>query len=388
MITIYAREALPTKMIRSIFLAGPTPRTQDVESWRTEALRILAELGYDGHVFVPEPADGVWAKDYDGQIEWEEAALHQADCILFWLPRDLEKLPGFTTNDEWGYWKESGKVVFGAPEDAAKVRYQEHYAKKYHTPMATTLQDTVKAAMAMVADGRLRMNGEVKVPLLVWNQASFQSWLSYQNHAGNVLKDAHVLWTFRVGKNWEKVFCWVLHVKVYITSEDRVKENEFVLGRPDISSVILWHRAPTLAETEVVLIKEFRSPVRTLDGFLREPPGGSAKLGSTITDPKHTALEELKEESGFKLERERLKDCAFRQLFGTLSSVGAFVYSAEITDEELGYFKEQAGKAHGVAADSEQTYVEVFTVGTLLQHQVTDWATLGMIFTALAPAMR
>jgi len=388
MIPIYAREPLPTKMVKSIFLAGPTPRSPEVESWRRDALGILESLGYDGHVFIPEPADGVWASDYDGQIEWEEQALNQADLIVFWLPRNLETLPGFTTNDEWGVWKASGKVLFGAPEGAAKVRYQQHYAEKHRVPQHDTLRGLLRAAVTRLGPGRLRQGGEVKVPLYVWEQPSFQSWYSYQQHAGNVLKAAEVLWTFRVGPKLDKMFCWVLRVSVYVTSEDRVKKAEFVLGRPDTSSVILWHRAPTLAETRVVLIKEFRSPARTLDGFLREAPGGSAKLGTVSTDPMQTALSELKEETGFAIARERLRDHSLRQVFGTLTSVGSFVYSAEITDEELGFFEEQKGQVHGIEEDSERTFVEVHKVGDLLAQPLTDWVTLGMIFVALADAMR
>ena len=63
--------------------------------------RKLARLGFDGAVFVPEPRDGAWTPDYDGQITWEEAGLHRADCILFWVPRDMETLPGLHTNVEF-----------------------------------------------------------------------------------------------------------------------------------------------------------------------------------------------------------------------------------------------------------------------------------------------
>jgi len=388
MLPIYALEPLPTKMTKAIFLAGPTPRKPEVESWRRDALGLLESLGYDGHVFIPEPADGVWASDYTSQVEWEEAALNQADLIVFWLPRDLETLPGFTTNDEWGVWKASGKVLFGAPEGAVKVQYQQHYAEKHRVPQFDTLRGLLRAAVTRLGPGRLRQGGEVKVPLYVWEQPSFQSWYSYQQHAGNVLKAAEVLWTFRVGPKLDKLFCWVLRVSVYITSEDRVKSNEFVLGRPDLSSVILWHRAPTLAETKVILIKEFRSPARTLDGFLREAPGGSAKLGTVTTDPMLVAIEELREETGFMIEPNRLRDHSLRQTFGTLSSVGAFVYSAEITDLELKFFEDQVGQVHGVEADSERTFTEIHKVGDLLAQPVTDWAALGMIFAALADAMR
>jgi 8-oxo-dGTP pyrophosphatase MutT (NUDIX family) len=382
MFPIYAREPLPTKMVKSIFLAGPTPRSSETLSWRREALEVLESLGYDGHVFIPEPAGG-WSSDYDGQIEWEDQALNQADLIVFWLPRDLETLPGFTTNDEWGVWKNSGKVMFGAPEGAAKVRYQQYYAEKCRVPQYDSLRGLLRATITRLGPGRLRQEGEVQVPLYVWEQPSFQSWYSYQQHAGNVLKAAEVLWTFRVGPKLDKMFCWVLKVSVYITSESRVKSNEFVLGRPDISTVVLWHRAASIGDTRVVLIKEFRSPARTLDGFVREVPGGSAKLGTVTTDPMHVAIEELREETGFKIERSRLQDHSLRQVFGTLSSVGAFVYSAEITAEEIQFFEAQAGQARGVEADSERTFTEVHRVGDLMAQPVTDWATLGMIFAAL-----
>ena len=111
-------------------------------SWRPEALRLLAARGFTGAVFVPEPRDGAWTRDYDGQIEWEEAHLHMADVVLFWLPRELGSMPGLTTNDEWGAHKYSGKVVFGAPPGAAKVRYQQYYAGRLHIPGGDSLAAT------------------------------------------------------------------------------------------------------------------------------------------------------------------------------------------------------------------------------------------------------
>jgi hypothetical protein len=135
----YAREVLPTNVTKALFLAGPTPRGGGY-SWRTEALSTLEKLGYNGDVFVPEPRDGKWDTNYVDLVEWEEAAMHAADCIVFWMPRDLDgatygvPMPAFTTNDEWGVWKASGKVVWGAPEYAELVRYQEHYADKLGVP--------------------------------------------------------------------------------------------------------------------------------------------------------------------------------------------------------------------------------------------------------------
>ena len=134
---VYTGSEMPEVMTKSIFLAGPTPRNPDeVKSWRPEALALLEEMNYDGIVFVPEDEDGVFLKDYDDQIAWEDKYLNLADCIVFWVPRDLTpdstgfpKMAAFTTNTEWGAWASTGKVVFGAPEDADKVSYMQHYCK-------------------------------------------------------------------------------------------------------------------------------------------------------------------------------------------------------------------------------------------------------------------
>ena len=45
---IYAREALPERVIRTVFLAGPTPRSQDTASWRPDALDALRRFGFAG----------------------------------------------------------------------------------------------------------------------------------------------------------------------------------------------------------------------------------------------------------------------------------------------------------------------------------------------------
>ena len=147
---VYAQESLPENFSRSIFLAGPTPRSQEVKSWRPEAIKFLEEAGYDDVVFSPEPRDGKWHGEYTDQIEWEDQALTVATCILFWIPRDLETLPGFTTNDEWGTWKASGKVVFGAPTDAPKVKYQRYYANKLKVPNSNSLEGTIQLALEMI----------------------------------------------------------------------------------------------------------------------------------------------------------------------------------------------------------------------------------------------
>lgn len=128
---IYVGHELPDRdeklglVPNSIFLAGPTPRSDDVKSWRPEALELLAKQVFDGYVFVPETDKQGWLGDYSGQVYWEWEALGRAACTLFWVPRNLETMPGFTTNVEFGFMMALApeRVVLGHPEGAPKMRY-------------------------------------------------------------------------------------------------------------------------------------------------------------------------------------------------------------------------------------------------------------------------
>lgn len=146
--TIYAGETIENNK-KSIFLAGPSPRNKKVISWRKEAIEILKELRFDGIVYIPEPRNGEYPENYINQIEWEEEALNKANCILFWIPRDLKELPGYTTNDEWGYWKGKSpeKLVLGVPDNSPKTKYQIYYAKKYNIPFSENLKETIINAL-------------------------------------------------------------------------------------------------------------------------------------------------------------------------------------------------------------------------------------------------
>jgi len=127
---VYACQELPARgsdniAPNSIFLAGPTPRSSDVRSWRPDALAFLEEREFNGHVFVPETDGGGWHGDYAAQVQWEWEALGRAACVLFWVPRELETMPAFTTNVEFGLLSalRPSRIVLGAPHDAPKMRY-------------------------------------------------------------------------------------------------------------------------------------------------------------------------------------------------------------------------------------------------------------------------
>jgi 8-oxo-dGTP pyrophosphatase MutT (NUDIX family)/nucleoside 2-deoxyribosyltransferase len=389
---VYAKEPHPTEVVKSIFLAGPTPRDKETKSWRPEALKILEDLGFDGHVFVPEPRDGKVFGDYVDQVEWEEKALHQADVIVFWVPRDLKTMPALTTNVEWGLWADTGKVVLGTPPEAQKVQYLQHMATKLKVANYSTLDTTLEDAVKNLGEGSLRVGGEAQVPLLVWKHPTFQRWYKSQTAAGNRLDSARVLWTFRLGQQRDKVFFWCLHVGMWITAENRPKTNEFVLGRSDISSVALLYRpeeegSSYLWDTEVLLVKEFRSPARTRTGFIAELPGGSAHEDKGET--KKVALEELREETSFTLDPARLKELGTLQLAGTLSAHTSTLFYSRITKDERDKLVSiaKSGETFGVEADTEKTYVEIRKLRDLITPKENlpniDWSSMGMILWAM-----
>ncbi len=135
---------------QSIFLAGPTPRSADVPDWRPEAIEILRSRGYDGDVYCPNaksPTFSAGAQD----TEWELEHLAQCTVILFWVPRDLVTMPAFTTNVEFGYHIQSGKVVYGRPDDAPNNEYLDYlYERHYHQQPASTLADTVDRCLSVL----------------------------------------------------------------------------------------------------------------------------------------------------------------------------------------------------------------------------------------------
>ena len=144
------QELIDVRSAKSIFLAGPTPRSPEVKSWRPEALKILEGYKFDGIVFVPEYSDGKPLDSYNNQIAWEHTALELATVVMFWIPRNLTTLPGFTTNIEFGFYAKSGKIVLGAPLNTPKMTYIVVCAREFKIPHAFDLSHTVSLALDLL----------------------------------------------------------------------------------------------------------------------------------------------------------------------------------------------------------------------------------------------
>lgn len=135
----------------SIFLAGPTPREEKVASWRVDAVKKLEELGFDGVVFVPEYSTWVPKTNYVDQANWEREALTEATIILFWIPRSLPDMPGFSTNVEFGYWLHSKKVIYGRPDGAPKTKYLDWlYKTDYNEEPFNDLDKLLEYAVEII----------------------------------------------------------------------------------------------------------------------------------------------------------------------------------------------------------------------------------------------
>ena len=209
------------------------------------------------------------------------------------------------------------------------------------------------------------------VPPEISQAASFQRWHKAQRGAGNVLEHADVLWSLSTDGGAAEF--WAMRVAVRVHAEDRLKANEVVISRPDTSVVALYRPAATLDETAVVLVREFRSPARTPDGFVRELPGGSGPA----VEPVAQAVAELLEETGFAVAPERLRAHGSRQVAASHSTHHAYLYSARITDAELAGLRGQTGSLG--QGGTERTWVEVTTFGEIVRGRLVDWSVLGML---------
>lgn len=389
---IYSDHPIPSEITKSLFLAGPSPREKSVVDWRIEAVSLLNAMNFEGEVFIPIPearfAGGEDQADwtYDNQVEWECKARNVADQILFWIPRDIKNgMPGFTTNIEFGEDLGSGKIVYGRPPAAEKCRYLDRRIEGLGLVVHDTLESVLACAIGTLGNGALRCQGEVNVPLFIWNTTSFQVWYNTLKRAGNRLDGAQLLHHFRLPNG--KVLSFNLAVNIWIAAERRHKSNEFIISRPDISVVVAYYQENVnVPRKQVVLIKEFRSTVNNPGGYVYELPGGSA-----VENPDDgltglvNAQHELHEEAGILIDdMRRFEYVGQKQLTATQSTHRAQVYRVALTQAEYESLARSAAEGHefGVEGDGERTSVHVVDLIDLDRYAL-DFSMIGIIHTAL-----
>jgi len=382
LVPIYAGETPPSAWRGSLFLAGPTPREAEILSWRPAALELIAEhfAAFPGRlvVFVPELRSGLVA-NYDGQIAWEYRAMSSADVLLFWVPREMTRMPALTTNVEFGRYENSGRMVLGTPPNAPHTRYLRSFATGYAAPICSYLSETVAATAAMLGPGAERAGGECEVPALVWNTPVFQSWYGALRAAGNTLLGGRLLYVLRL-REGQAIFAWLFRARIYLAAEDRIKEAQMVFGRPDTSAVVAYLRKEPVLSTEVVLIREFRAAVANEGGYVHELPGGSS--ADPCLSPHEVAAAEFSQETGLSISPERLAFVSTRQAVATLSAHRQAVFALELSEAEMAQLRADQS-AHGNAAGTERTYLEIATLREILGHSDIDWSNAGAISSVL-----
>lgn len=160
---------------------------------------------------------------------------------------------------------------------------------------------------------------------------------------------------------------------------NRVKSNEVVISRPDVVAVVAYRRADAIEDTQIVLVREYRSPATTPDGFVYELPGGSS---TTSTAPVDIAVAELLEETGLDIPQEQLCSHGSRQLAATMTAHRQHLFSVELTQDQLRRVREVDGPL-GNTGDTERTYPLVCRYGDVLAERHSDWTTVGAITQAL-----
>ena len=66
---IFAGEAFPKYVKKTIFLAGPSPREDGVNDWRNDVVEQLKEKEFDGTLYIPIPRKRFY-KNYEQDKSW------------------------------------------------------------------------------------------------------------------------------------------------------------------------------------------------------------------------------------------------------------------------------------------------------------------------------
>ncbi|MFK3980056.1 hypothetical protein ACI2K4_06695 [Micromonospora sp. NPDC050397] len=370
---------LPRWWHASVFLAGPTTGSTVLLPWQEEAVDTLRRL-WTGPgrlvVFVPRLGDG--AEPVDGD-DWSGARVDQSDIVLFWLAEDDHPVSRSVTHVLLGSCESTGRVVLGLPAHDPQGGYLRHRAERRRIPVATSIAATVGHALSLIGSGARRDDTHREIPLTLWRTDSFRHWLDTKEHSGHRLQHARVTWNLLPRPHGD-VFLWAVRPHILINSEDRVKKNEIVIGRTDVASVVAYRPGATLLETEIALVREFRSPAATSDGYVHELPGGSQLDDAP---PVQVAATEFEEETGLPLDPARLRPHGVRQPVGALCAHRQHLFSAELDEEEISRLRSTAG-TFGLADEGERTTVEVRTYREILSDRLVDWTTLGLLSAAFA----
>lgn len=352
-------EGAPESFERSVFVTCASGA-----AWKADALDQLEAAGVtSGTVFIGD--------DAPENAAWRDAAVKISDAIACWAGDEpSDELRGTILR-----WGSTGKLLLGHAEGSWATPLAAPFPQLSAQP---DLPGLMVAVGKMLKVGAERAGPEREVPLMIWHTAPWGLWYKSQIAAGNRLDGANVEWTFRVGPGGAFVLFWAIHADIYVAAEKRNKSNEVVIARPDVCCTLAYVPGTSLLDTEIIVVKEFRSPCRNERGFVYELPGGSSFKPNT--DVYQTAADELREEAGIIVDKSRLVKEMSRQAAATVTTHHVHLFSCRLEPEEMDVVRRfaESKTAFGNAEESEQTYIEIVTLREALPAGKVDFTTLGM----------
>ena len=159
--------------------------------------------------------------------------MNRADVIFFNVER-TETLHGFTTNVEFGKYITSARVVYYRPIESKKNNYLDKLAIMNEVKVHDNQDEALSEVLSRVNKDSLREKAECAVPGIIWNSGQFKQWYFNLKEAGNSLADFEIksIVTFKANTILFGFNAWV---KIWVASENRYKENEWIFSRAEVS---------------------------------------------------------------------------------------------------------------------------------------------------------
>jgi 8-oxo-dGTP pyrophosphatase MutT (NUDIX family) len=142
-------------------------------------------------------------------------------------------------------------------------------------------------------------------------------------------------------------------------------------------SVCAYCPGDSSAEDRFILVKEYRTSIMNAQGFVFEFPGGSSWQPGD--DPIAVAMDELAQEAGIRLARERFQILERRQVAATMIANVALLVAVRLEPAEMEAIVARQGTIHGNSMETEHTTLQVLTRQQIIEGKLVDYATLGQI---------
>ena len=139
-----------------IFLAGPI---QGAPDYKSTIIKHPKFKKYEDKIIFIDPKRKKFDAstfDYNSQVSWETRYLRMSDIVLFWIPEEVEKIPGRdyaqTTRVEFLECLARKKKIAAGMEETLPLRKYMDYKFKYYQgkELAYTLEETINQCTILI----------------------------------------------------------------------------------------------------------------------------------------------------------------------------------------------------------------------------------------------